>query len=29
MRDDLKAITRLDLYGEEYLRLAKKQKRYY
>ncbi len=29
MKEDLKAITRLDLYGEEYLRLAKKQKRYY
>ncbi len=29
MREDLRAITRLDLYGEEYLKLAKKQKRYY
>jgi len=28
-RDDLKAITRLDLYAEEYRKLAKKQKRYY
>jgi predicted amidohydrolase len=29
MRDDLKAITRLSLYGKEYLKLAIKQKRYY
>ena len=29
MQEDLKAITRLDLYGKEYLQLAKKQKRYY
>ncbi len=29
IREDLKSITRLDLYGEEYLKLAKKQKRSY
>jgi predicted amidohydrolase len=29
MREDLAAITRLDLYGKEYLKIAKKQKRFY
>ncbi|MCX7795157.1 MAG: carbon-nitrogen hydrolase family protein, partial [bacterium] len=29
IREDLQAITRLDLYGSEYLKLAKSQKRYY
>ncbi len=29
MREDLQAITRLDLYGREYLKLARKQRRYY
>lgn len=29
MREDLQAITRLDLYGNEYIKLAKSQKRYY
>jgi len=29
IKEDLKSITRLDLYGEEYLKLAKKQKRSY
>lgn len=29
MREDLQAITRLDIYGSEYLKLAKSQKRYY
>lgn len=29
MREDLAAITRMDLYGKEYLRIAKNQKRYY
>jgi predicted amidohydrolase len=29
MREDLAAITRMDLYGKEYLKVAKKQKRYY
>jgi predicted amidohydrolase len=28
-RDDLRAITRLDLYADEYRKLARKQKRYY
>ena len=28
-REDLQSITRLDLYAEEYLALARKQKRYY
>jgi predicted amidohydrolase len=29
MREDLAAITRMDLYGREYLKIAKKQRRYY
>lgn len=29
IREDLQAITRLDLYGNEYLKLARNQKRYY
>lgn len=29
MKEDLQSITRLDLYGKEYLKLAKKQKRFY
>lgn len=29
MREDLQSITRLDLFGKEYLKLAKKQQRYY
>jgi N-carbamoylputrescine amidase len=29
MREDLASITRMDLYGREYLKIAKRQKRYY